>query len=138
MENTMKFTRRSLINKTVFGAGALGLRALATGLPASFLSRPFAAQAQDFTCVDKSKAQYLIIATSSNGDPLNANVPGTYAFPDIAHAPDPAMAATNFNLQVGKIYEIGLFHAERHTNASHFRIDTSIAFTNCNKIIYPK
>ena len=94
----MKFNRRSLIQKTVFGTGALGLRALATGLPISFLSRPTAAQAQDFTCPDKSKAQYLIIATSSAGDPLNANVPGTYAFPDIAHALDPAMAATDFNL----------------------------------------
>src|SRR5438477_109989 len=40
MENTMKFTRRSLIKKTVFGAGTLGLRALATGLPAAFVSRP--------------------------------------------------------------------------------------------------
>ena len=92
----MKLTRRSLIGKTVFGAGALGLRALATGLPLSFLSRPL--QAQDFTCTDKSKAQYLIIATSSAGDPLNANVPGTYAFPEIAHALDPAMAPTDFNL----------------------------------------
>jgi hypothetical protein len=96
MENTMKLTRRSLIGKTVFGAGALGLRALATGLPVSFLSRPL--QAQDFTCTDKAKAQYLIIATSSAGDPLNANVPGTYAFPEIAHSPDPSMAATNFTL----------------------------------------
>jgi hypothetical protein len=98
MENTMKFNRRSLIQKTVLGAGTLGLRALATGLPISFLSRPLAAQAQDFTCADKSKAQYLIIATNSNGDPLNANVPGTYAFPEIAHSPDPSMVATDFNL----------------------------------------
>jgi hypothetical protein len=98
MENTMKFNRRSLIQKTVLGAGTLGLRALATGLPISFLSRPLAAQAQDFSCADKSKAQYLIIATNSNGDPLNANVPGTYAFPEIAHSPDPSMVATDFNL----------------------------------------
>src|SRR6185436_12225119 len=98
MENTMNFTRRSLIKKTVFGAGTLGLKALATGLPAAFVSRPLAAVAQDFTCSDKSRAQYLIIATSSAGDPLNANVPGTYAFPDIAHSPDPRMAAANFTL----------------------------------------
>src|SRR5438045_7442595 len=98
MENTMNFTRRSLIQKTVFGAGALGLRALATGLPAAFVSRPLEAFAQDYTCTDKARAQYLIIATSSAGDPLNANVPGTYAFPDIAHSPDPRMAATDFTL----------------------------------------
>src|ERR671929_133350 len=103
MENTMKLTRRSLIQKTVFGAGTLGLRALATGLPAAFVSRPLASFAQDFTCTDKSRAQYLIIATSSAGDPLNANVPGTYAFPDIAHSPDPRMAATDFRLGAANV-----------------------------------
>jgi hypothetical protein len=94
----MNDTRRSLLKKTVFGAGTFGLRALATGLPASFLSRPLAARADDFTCSDKNRAQYLIISTSSAGDPLNANVPGTYDFPDIAHSPDPRMAATDFTL----------------------------------------
>jgi hypothetical protein len=90
--------RRSLLEKTLFGAGALGLRALATGLPVSFLARPLVARADDFTCADKNRAQYLIISTSSAGDPLNANVPGTYDFPDIAHSPDPRMAATDFSL----------------------------------------
>jgi hypothetical protein len=90
--------RRSLLGKTLFGTGALGLRALATGLPASFLLRPLAARADDFSCTDKNRAQYLIISTSSAGDPLNANVPGTYDFPDIAHSPDPRMAATDFTL----------------------------------------
>jgi hypothetical protein len=90
--------RRSLLKKTVFGAGCLGLRALATGLPVSFLSRPLAARADDFTCTDKSRAQYLILSTSSAGDPLNANVPGTYDFPDIAHSPDPRMAPADFSL----------------------------------------
>jgi hypothetical protein len=94
----MHDTRRSLLKKTVFGAGALGLRALATGLPASFLSRPLTASAADLICADKDRAQYLIISTSSAGDPLNANVPGTYDFPDIAHSPDPRMAATDFTL----------------------------------------
>jgi hypothetical protein len=98
MENTMSFTRRSLIKKTIFGAGTIGLRALATGLPAAFVSRPLDAVAQDFACTDKNRAQYLIIATSSAGDPLNANVPGTYAFPDIAHSPDPRMAPADFTI----------------------------------------
>jgi len=66
----MHDTRRSLLKKTVFGAGALGLRALATGLPASFLSRPLTASAADLICADKDRAQYLIISTSSAGDPL--------------------------------------------------------------------
>lgn len=46
--------------------------------------------------------------------------------------------AEKLGLVVGQSYPLDLFHAERHTNASHFRIDTSIAFTNCKKIIYPK
>jgi hypothetical protein len=98
MENTMKSTRRAFLEKTVLGGGAIGLRALATGLPVGFLSRPLAALADDFTCADKNRAQYLIISTTSNGDPMNANVPGTYDFPDIGHSPDPRMAATDFTL----------------------------------------
>ena len=34
-------------------------------------------------------------------------------------------------------YPLDLFHAERHTNASHFRVETSIQFTNCDPIIIP-
>jgi hypothetical protein len=98
MEKKMNISRRSLIEKTVLGAGSLGLRALATGLPAAFLARPLAALADDFTCADKNRAQYLVLATSSQGDPLNCNVPGTYDFPDIAHSPDPRMAGTDFSL----------------------------------------
>ena len=45
-------------------------------------------------CVDKKRAQYLIVAAGSSGDPLNANVPGTYDFDDIVHSPDPRMAKT--------------------------------------------
>jgi len=46
--------------------------------------------------------------------------------------------AKDFGLQLGKTYPLDLFHAERHTNASHFRVETSIVFTNCNPIIIPK
>jgi hypothetical protein len=88
--------RRQLIERTLFGAGYLGLRALATGLPAWIFARParsWAADAASSTCADRARAQALVIATSSAGDPVNANVPGTYDFPDIAHAADPRMAA---------------------------------------------
>jgi fibro-slime domain-containing protein len=46
--------------------------------------------------------------------------------------------AKDFGLEVGRTYPLDLFHAERHTNASHFRVETSIVFTNCNPIIIPK
>ena len=35
----------------------------------------------------------------------------------------------------GKTYPLSVFQAERHTTESHFRIETTIGFTNCNPII---
>ena len=63
------------------GAGALGLRALATGLPIPFLLNPRAAAAADAACGSGAGAQYLILSMSANGDALNCNVPGTYDLP---------------------------------------------------------
>jgi fibro-slime domain-containing protein len=48
------------------------------------------------------------------------------------------MMAGDLGIQVGGSYPLDLFHAERHTDASHFRVDTSITFTNCEPIIIPK
>lgn len=91
----MTTSRRQLLQRGLFGAGLLGLRSLATGLPMAFLSRPLEARADDPpACSDKSKAQYLVLSTSVNGDPLNANVPGTYDFSAIAHPAHPGMAKT--------------------------------------------
>jgi hypothetical protein len=99
-EGVVNPARRRAILNGLFGAGMLGLRALATGVPAAILANPRRALAgpYDVTCTDKAKAQYLILSTSGSGDPLNANVPGTYAFPDIAHPLDPLMAKTSFKL----------------------------------------
>ncbi len=75
----MNITRRQTLMSALFGAGYVGLRALATGLPASFLLNPRRALADAAaTCADPGKAQFIILATSGNGDPINANVPGTY------------------------------------------------------------
>ena len=43
----MELSRRQLLLSTLFGAGAVGLRALATGLPASFLLSPRKALAEN-------------------------------------------------------------------------------------------
>jgi hypothetical protein len=94
-------SRRELLHRVLFGAGAVGLKALATGLPAWMFTRAPEAWAQEpgaYACADKNKAQYLIISTSSAGDPLNANVPGTYDDPGIVHAADPRMAPTDISL----------------------------------------
>ena len=34
----------------------------------------------------------------------------------------------------GKTYALDLFHAERHTSESNFRVDTNLAFTNCGTV----
>jgi fibro-slime domain-containing protein len=41
----------------------------------------------------------------------------------------------SLGLTVGKEYTLDLFHAERHTTASNFRIDTNFAFTDCGTIL---
>ncbi|HTC68636.1 MAG TPA: hypothetical protein VK662_03645, partial [Acidothermaceae bacterium] len=73
----MMITRRKAILSTLFGSGLVGLRALATGLPASFLADPRKALA-DGTCAMQQKAQFIIMSTCGSGDPINANCPGSY------------------------------------------------------------
>jgi fibro-slime domain-containing protein len=34
----------------------------------------------------------------------------------------------------GHVYDLSVFHAERHTNQSHFRIDTTLAFVDCGQL----
>ncbi len=46
----------------------------------------------------RDKMQYLVMSTSSSGDPLNCNVPGTYEAPEIIHPLQPTVAATTLNL----------------------------------------
>jgi len=88
-------TRRQGLKTTLLGAGLVGLRALATGLPPTFLLNPRRALAGGAapTCGSNAKAQYIIFNTSGNGDPINASVPGTYEDPKIVHSPDPSMIA---------------------------------------------
>jgi len=43
--------------------------------------------------------------------------------------------AKKLGITVGNNYDLDLFHAERHTDQSNFRVDTNLAFTNCGTII---
>src|SRR5205809_5686898 len=90
----MMISRRKALMSALFGGGYIGLRALATGIPAATLLRGRTAAADGETCIDKSKAQFFIFSTSGLGDPINANAPGTYADPGIVHSADPLMAPT--------------------------------------------
>jgi hypothetical protein len=71
---------------SLFGAGCVGLRALATGIPASLLLDPRRAEA-DSPCPAGANPQFVIFSTSGSGDPINANAPGTYDDPKIVHCP---------------------------------------------------
>jgi hypothetical protein len=94
-------TRRQALLSTLFGTGAVGLRALATGLPAAFLLDPRRALAANPApaCAPQTKAQYFIFNTLGSGDPINANVPGMYDDPKITHSADPSMAPTPLKLR---------------------------------------
>jgi|HubBroStandDraft_6_1064221.scaffolds.fasta_scaffold59347_2 hypothetical protein len=97
-------TRRQALMSTLLGAGGIGLRALATGLPAAVLLDPRRALASPppVGCA-ATKAQFIILNTSGNGDPINASVPGTYLDPKIAHSLDPSMVPTPLMIQ-GQTY----------------------------------
>ena len=91
----MSVSRRRLLLDSLFGAGMLGLRSLATGIPVAVLADPRKANAAN-AC--NPNAQYLLLSSSANGDPVNANVPGMYSIPDIAHPLDPGMAPAQLTL----------------------------------------
>ncbi len=43
--------------------------------------------------------------------------------------------AKQLGITVGNAYNLDLFHAERHTDASDFRVDTNLEFTNCGTVV---
>jgi hypothetical protein len=97
----MNLSRRDALLSTLFGASYVGLRALATGLPAAFLLNPRKALAGTGSpaCLTPAKAQFIIMNTSGQGDPINASVPGAYADPMIVHSSDPTMAPGPLTIQ---------------------------------------
>ena len=94
----MKKNRPFQLNRRGFLAGgAIGLsgyllRSLAIGLPPAWLSRPLSAFGQN---ENANGYQTLILSTSSAGDPINANCPGTYAA-GLEH--NPLLNHVDFNL----------------------------------------
>jgi hypothetical protein len=99
----MDLSRRETLLRFLFGAGGIGLRALATGLPATLLLNPRKAFANG-TCPQPAKAQYIIFNSSGGGDPINASSPGTYADPAIVHSQ--ALGQTNITMR-GTSYVAG-------------------------------
>jgi hypothetical protein len=87
-------SRRGLLGAFATTTGGLILGSLATGIPASVLLDPLSAKADE----GSAPARMLILSSSRNGDPLNANVPGTYGPSDIYHSPDLLMEETPMTL----------------------------------------
>lgn len=102
MKETMKKINRreSLLSGLCGAAGMLGLRAVATGLPAWFLANPRQASAQAMACAlsAQDKMQFLVVSASSAGDSISCNVPGTYTSATIVHPSQAEMAPTSFAL----------------------------------------
>jgi hypothetical protein len=90
----MKTPRRKLLKAALFGSGMLGLRILSTGLPKSWLLGERVAYAQT------PDPQFLILATSALGDPLNANAPGSY-IAGVENNPLPELAPTDVTFGAG-------------------------------------
>ena len=96
------FTRRNALLSGIFGSGYVGLKAIATGLPAWFIANPRNASAADLACaIDaRENLQYLIMNVSSMGDPISCNCPGTYDGEAAAaiHPEDASMAPVSVML----------------------------------------
>lgn len=91
----MDVTRRRFVMNTLFGAGLVGLRSLATGIPISVLSGlPRSLQARTLPLVEKRPPQFVILQSSGEGDPINANAPGMYLDPRIGHPAGPELTPT--------------------------------------------
>jgi hypothetical protein len=93
----MKLHRRDLLKTTL---GGIALRAVATGIPASILLNPRPGRAAPWDGLADGPGRMLILFASRLGDPINANVPGTYGpgAEEVAHPEDPAMAETTLQL----------------------------------------
>ena len=92
--------RRDALLTTLFGTGYVGLRALATGLPAWYIANPRRANAQNLQCAitAQQNMQYLILSTNFNGDPINCNCPGTYEDTTIIHPTQEEVEKTTVTL----------------------------------------
>jgi hypothetical protein len=94
-------SRRDAVLQMLFGAGLIGLRSLASGVPAAILLDPKRAMAAGDGGAPPpviTNPQFVIYSTSFNGDPVNCNSPGTYDDPGIQHPNDPSMVATPISL----------------------------------------
>lgn len=90
----------------LFGPNLVGLRALTTGLPVSLLLAAEAghaagassAAAASVAASSGRTAQFTLFSTSSMGDPINCNAPGSYDDPSMQHCAVDDMAGVAVKL----------------------------------------
>jgi fibro-slime domain-containing protein len=46
--------------------------------------------------------------------------------------------AASLGIEKGKEYALDFFQAERHSTGSHFKVQSTLSFTNCDPIVIPK
>ena len=93
----MNKTRRDFLRNAILGPA--GLRAAATGLPASFFTCGFLTE--EAMADGPLPGQFLLFNNHNAGDPLNVNAPGTYDVSGAVHNPQPGMEETP--LQLGSV-----------------------------------
>jgi hypothetical protein len=94
--DTTSINRRKLLIASALSVGSLSLRSVITGLPL-----PFLAGLTQGVSAASTPAKFLILSHMQNGDPLNANAPGTYVN-DPAQTSDPLAF-----VQHAKVSELG-------------------------------
>lgn len=55
--------------------------------------------------------------------------------PSVTDEIDLDQSADALGIEKGNVYSLELFHAERHTSASNFRVDTNLAFVDCGEVL---
>lgn len=90
----MDASRRKFLRHAVLGS--VGLKAVATGLPASFFTLGF--PEEEALAWQPGPAQYLILMNMRQGDPINANTPGSYGIAGVTNNPQPGMNAVPIQL----------------------------------------
>lgn len=55
--------------------------------------------------------------------------------PSVTAEIDMDQSAGELGIEKGQVYSLELFHAERHTSASNFRVDTNLAFVDCGEVL---
>lgn len=111
-------SRRRLLQQVLGGAGYAGLRAMATGLPASFFLSGFPSS-QAMAAADEKK-KFLIMSSATHGCPLNAYAPGTYDIDRTIRSADPRMRAVQIEQFGGVTGGLPWASLGNHLNRSCF------------------